>query len=115
MFALKPVPKSRPIPPVVILSVASRVVPLPGIVPSRFPVGTRSRRISPSFYLTSKAATAHFLAKPVGICTYEIRNANACKISTYKISRLKTIQNQHLQKNLEGEGGLASHFHAVSP
>ena len=104
MFALKPAPKSRPTPLGVILSVASRDLFLPEIVPLRFLGGRRNRRISPRFHLTSKAATAHFLAKSVGICTYEIREANACKISTYKISRLKTVQNQHLQKILEGEG-----------
>ena len=46
MFALKPAPKSRPTPPDVILSVASRDFVLPEIAPFRFPVGTRSRRIS---------------------------------------------------------------------
>ena len=96
MFALKPAPKSRPTPPDVILSVASRDFLLPEIAPLRFLGGTRSRRISPRFHLTSKASTARFLAKSVGICTYEIREPNACKISTYKISRLKTVQNQHV-------------------
>jgi hypothetical protein len=104
MFALKPAPNSRPIPPVVILSVASRDFLLPEIEPFRFPAGTRSRRISPRFHLTSKASTAHFLAKPVAICTYTFRESNARKISTYKISRLKTVQNQHLQKIWRGRG-----------
>lgn len=115
MFALKPAPESRPIPPGVILSVASRFLRLPEIAPLRFPSGTRSRRISPRIRPSvGKAATAHLLAKPVGICTYKNREANTFKISTCKISRLKTVQNQHLQKNLEGRG-LALQRHAVNP
>jgi hypothetical protein len=100
MFALKPARKLQTTRIAVILSVASRFLRLPEIVPLRFPVGTRSRRISRRFHLTSKAATADFLAKPTGICTYTNRKPNTFKISTYKISRLKTVQNQHLQKNL---------------
>jgi hypothetical protein len=103
MFALKPAPKSRPIPPVVILSVASRFLGLPELVALRFPVGTRSRRISPRICPnTGRATTDHFASKPVGICTYINRRANARKISTYKISRLKIVQNQHLKKNRRG-------------
>ena len=103
MFALKSAPKSRPTPPDVILSLASRDFLLPEIAPLRFLGGTRSRRISPRFHLTSKASTAHFLAKPVAICTYTFRESNAFKISTYKISRLKTVQNQHLRKTFARE------------
>jgi hypothetical protein len=105
MLALKPAPKSCPTPPTVILSVVSRFFPLPESVSSRFPVGTRSRRISLRIRRignASREASAHFASKSVGICTYKNRGANARKISTCKISRLKTVQNQHLQKKRRG-------------
>jgi hypothetical protein len=103
MFVPEPAPKSRPTPSDVIPSVASRFLGLPEIVALRFPVGTRSRRISPRICPnTGRATTDHFASKPVGICTYINRRANARKISTYKISRLKIVQNQHLQKNRRG-------------
>jgi hypothetical protein len=105
MFASQPALKSGPIPPVVILSVASRDLFLPEIVPLRFLGGTRSRRISPRFYptnISSRTTNARFTAKFPGICTYTNRGANACKISTYKIARLRTVQNQHLRKTRRG-------------
>jgi hypothetical protein len=105
MFALKPAPKSRPTPPDVILSVASRFLRLPEIAPLRFPVGTRSRRISPRFCSTSSSTPSANLALPAkfpGICTYTNRATNAFRISTCKISRLKTVQNQHLRKKSQG-------------
>jgi hypothetical protein len=111
MFALKPAQKSHLILPAAILSVASRFFPLPESVYSRFPVGTRSRRISPRFRpikSDSKTAIAHFPAKPIGICTYTNRATNAFRISTCRISRLKTVQNQHLRKNSRGRGYLGS-------
>jgi hypothetical protein len=107
MFALKLAPKSQPTPAGVILSVASRFFPMPESVSSRFPVGTRSRRISlriRSVRNASRAANAPFVVKPIGICTYTFRNLTPSKSAVPKSLDLKPFRINTYKKNRRGEG-----------
>src|ERR1700676_198693 len=49
------------------------------------------------------------------ICTYINRAPNLRRISTCEFFELKTLQNQHLQKNFEGGGDLRSYVRPAAP
>jgi hypothetical protein len=108
MFALKLAPKSRRTPPGVILSVALRLFPLSEIVCSRFPVGTRSRRISLRIHTIRNASRARMLLlwlTPLESALTKIAELTCAKSALTKSRDLKPFRINTCEK-IRGGGAI---------